>query len=304
MLPFSLCEVFTKLDEKVMYMLKEKKRKIILIEDDSDHAELIVDVLQDEDIQNEIVLLKDGQEAVNFFENIDISQRRVQSSQIDLVLLDINLPKIQGQGVLKLIKNSPEFCSIPVVVLTTSGESQTIERVYKCGANGYVIKPISYDGFVEKMRMVKEYWLNTEKLSIKKDAKKGRILLADDDDVFLQVTSHLLQSEGYECLSATDAKTVIEKLKSSHYDLLISDINMPGNKELELIKYLQEVGEVIPVILATGNPAIHSSIQSLHYPVLAYMFKPFAVDKFLAQVEISVERYRGRIKKMREYEVY
>ncbi|MDR4505706.1 MAG: response regulator [Candidatus Scalindua sp.] len=275
-------------------MLKETKKKVVLIEDDSDHAELIVDVLHDEDVHNEIVLLKDGQKAVNYFQNRGDSENRLLSSQIDLVLLDINLPKVQGLNVLKLIKSLPEFGSVPIVVLTTSSDSHTIERVYRYGANGYVTKPISYDDFVEKIRMLKEYWLNTEKLLSQKKAKKGRVLLADDDEIFLRVTSALLRREGYECVCATDAETVMENLKSCYYDLLISDIYMPGNEELELIKYLQGVGDVIPAILASGNPSIHSSIQSIQYPVLAYMFKPFAFDKFLAQVKISVERYRGR----------
>ncbi len=278
-------------------MLNKTRKKVILIEDDPDHAELVIEVLQDEDVKNEIDLLTYGQEAVNFFQNTEANDVCTLSSQIELVLLDVNLPKVHGIEVLKFIKNSPGFSSMPIVVLTTSSDSVTIESVYKYGANGYVMKPTAYDDFTEKMRMVKEYWLNTKKLLPSKEARKGRVLLADDDEDFLRVTSEILRSEGYDCVCASDAKAVIESMKSCRYDLLVSDINMPGNRELELIKYLQEVGDVIPVILATGNPTLHSSIQSIQYPVLAYMFKPFDFDKFLVQVGISVERYRGRVEK-------
>ncbi|GJQ60118.1 MAG: response regulator [Candidatus Scalindua sp. AMX11] len=287
---------------RFMDMSNETNKKVILIEDDADHAELIVDVFQDEEVKNEIVLLRDGQEAVNFFQDTIIGEDHLLSLQIDLVLLDINLPKVPGLKVLKFIRNLPELSLIPIVVLTTSSDSQTIEDVYKYGANGYVTKPISYDDFVGKMKMLKEYWLNTKKLLSQKKAKKGMVLIADDDEVFLRVISSLLRREGYECVCATDAKTVLENMKSCRYDLLVSDINMPGNEELEMIKYLQEVGDAIPVILVTGNPSLHSSIQSIQYPVLAYMFKPFDIDKFLSQVEISVERYRGRVEKIKRKE--
>ncbi len=89
--------------------------------------------------------------------------------------------------------------------------------------------------------------------------------------------------------------SVMERLRSDRYDLLISDINMTGNTELELIKDIQGIVEGMPIILATGNPILHSEIQSIKHPVIAYMFKPFEVDKLLAQVRLSIENYRGGV---------
>ena len=100
------------------------------------------------------------------------------------------------------------------------------------------------------------------------------ILIIDDDENFLQSTADLLHRERYLCDCASDAKAVIEILKLTRYDLLIADINMPGNTGLELIKNLPKNTEGMPVILVTGNPLINTEIQSLQPPVVACMRKP------------------------------
>ncbi len=123
-------------------------------------------------------------------------------------------------------------------------------------------------------------------------ADSGNILIADDDETFLQSTADLLRREEYVCDCASDARAVIEILKLARYDLLITDINMPGNTGLELIKNLPKNAEGMPVILVTGNPLIDTEIQSLKPPVVACMRKPLDFDKLLAQVSISIERLR------------
>ena len=121
-------------------------------------------------------------------------------------------------------------------------------------------------------------------------ADSGNILIADDDETFLQSTADLLRREEYVCGCVSDAGAVIEVLRLARYDLLITDINMPGNTGLELIKNLPKNAEGMPVILVTGNPLIDTEIQSLQPPVVACMRKPLDFDKLLAQVRISMER--------------
>jgi two-component system response regulator len=144
-----------------------KERKILLIEDDPDHADLILDIFKTEDVESEVVLMRDGMEAIDYFQEVDPSNQIVQTnveggngrhSQIDLVILDLNLPKINGMDVLKFIKGNSKYCSIPVIILSTSSDQDTIIEAYKNGANGYVTKPMSYDEFVDKIKMLREYW--------------------------------------------------------------------------------------------------------------------------------------------------
>ena len=138
---------------------------IVLIEDDPDHADLILDIFKTVDVESEVVLMKDGMEAIDYFQEVDTSNQIVQSnveggnvrhSQIDLVILDLNLPKVDGMSILKFLKKNPRYCSIPVVILSTSSDQETILEAYKNGANGYITKPLSYDEFVDKIKMLTE----------------------------------------------------------------------------------------------------------------------------------------------------
>jgi DNA-binding NtrC family response regulator len=118
--------------------------------------------------------------------------------------------------------------------------------------------------------------------------KTSKILIADDDETFLLAITDLLRREGYECYYAPDAMTVIETLKSVKFDLLISDINMPGNTELELIKKLREVAAEMPVILITGSPFSDTEIQSLKPQVTACLSKPLDFEVLLMHVRSSI----------------
>ncbi len=117
--------------------------------------------------------------------------------------------------------------------------------------------------------------------------KTSKILIADDDETFLLATTDLLRREGYECYYAPDAKTVIQTLEAVKFDLLISDINMPGNSELELIIKLKEIAEGLPIILITGSPHSDTQIQSLKPPVIACLYKPLDFQELLTHIRSS-----------------
>ena len=128
-----------------------KEEKILLVEDSPDHAELIIDIFEEDNanIKTKVILKKDGQEAIDYF------QYEMQS-QVSLVMLDLNLPKINGIDVLKFIKKNSKYCSIPVIILSTSSDHKTIDEAYENGANGYFVKPISYEGLVEEIKILKK----------------------------------------------------------------------------------------------------------------------------------------------------
>ncbi len=120
----------------------------------------------------------------------------------------------------------------------------------------------------------------------------GRILIADDQESFLAATVEILREEGYECNCAPDSASAIKMLESAEYDLLISDIKMPGNENLEFIQGLPQVAEGLPVILVTGYPSLQTAIQSIQLPVVAYLLKPFDYDELLKQVRNSIKNFR------------
>ena len=134
-----------------------KEKKILIVEDDPDHAILVLDIFDTENIKGEVVLMKDGQEVIDYIQD-------EMQSQVSLVILDLNLPKVEGMEVLKFIKNNPKYCSIPVIILSTSSDQNTISEAYRNGANGYVTKPMSYDELVNKIKFLKRYWSDTNTL--------------------------------------------------------------------------------------------------------------------------------------------
>jgi CheY-like chemotaxis protein len=158
------------------------KNRVLLVEDNPDHAELIINVLEAE-YKKEVILIKDGKEAVDYFQKV-CSRESCQTSplkqsvtraefdgddeigpQIDLIILDLNLPKVHGMDILKFLKQNSMYRSIPVVVLSTSSDEKTIKEAYENGANGYITKPVSYDGFVEKIKALNNYFGEYDKLN-------------------------------------------------------------------------------------------------------------------------------------------
>ena len=133
-----------------------EEKKIVLVEDDPDHADLITEVLVGGDTETEIILVQDGMAAVDYFQERGIEWNGRIDCKIKLVILDLNLPKVCGMEVLKLLKKNSKYNKIPVVVLSTSSDQRTIDEVYKNGANGYFVKPSSYEEFVEKVKILKK----------------------------------------------------------------------------------------------------------------------------------------------------
>ncbi len=102
----------------------------------------------------------------------------------------------------------------------------------------------------------------------------GKILVVDDDDAFRNVLVRILRREGHDCDSAPDSPTAMASLRSNHYDLLVSDIVMPGNERLQMIEELALQQSNVSIILLTGSLSLETAIRSVRLPVHAYLTKP------------------------------
>jgi DNA-binding NtrC family response regulator len=121
----------------------------------------------------------------------------------------------------------------------------------------------------------------------------GRLLIADDEETFLLATAELLRREGYEVDTVPDAHQAIERVRQQRYDLLVSDLEMPGNEDLALIRQVAEEAGGLPVIIVTGFPSTGSAIASIELPVSAYLLKPVRFDELLARVRVAVSRFQS-----------
>ncbi len=142
-----------------------KSTTILLIEDNPDDELLTVRALQKSNIANEIVVVRDGEEALNYLFGTGTFAGRDTSQLPQVVLLDLKLPKIDGLEVLKQIRLNPLTQLLPVVVLTSSNEEQDIITSYSLGANSYVRKPVDFTQFVEAARHLGLYWLVLNEVS-------------------------------------------------------------------------------------------------------------------------------------------
>jgi CheY-like chemotaxis protein len=124
---------------------------IVMAEDDPGHAALIQRNLRRSGIANELVHLPDGQEALDFVRRQGAFANRSPDGPL-LLLLDVNMPRVDGEEVLRQIKSDPATASIPVIMLTTTDDPREVDRCYQLGCGVYVTKPVAYDKFVEAVR--------------------------------------------------------------------------------------------------------------------------------------------------------
>ncbi len=133
--------------------------EILLVEDNPQHVELTLRALRKHNLANNVLVAKDGAEALEFlFATGACHERQVENSP-KVILLDLKLPKVDGLEVLRRIKSNERTKAIPVVVVTTSEQDQDVVKSYKLGANSYIVKPVSFEKFVEAVSQLGFYWM-------------------------------------------------------------------------------------------------------------------------------------------------
>jgi two-component system response regulator len=133
--------------------------EILLVEDDPQDAQMTLRALQSENLKNRIVVARDGEEALDFVFGRGNYNDRSPERPPKLVLLDLNLPKVDGLQVLREIKANPEFRAILVVILTSSSEQRDIVESYRLGVNSYIQKPVDITQFRQAIKTLGLYWL-------------------------------------------------------------------------------------------------------------------------------------------------
>jgi two-component system response regulator len=136
-----------------------EKKMILLVEDNPDDEMLTLRAMRKNNVANEIIVARDGAEALDFiFAKGEYKSRDIHDKP-QLILLDLNLPKIGGLEVLKQIREDPGTALLPVVVLTSSKEEKDLVESYRLGANSYIRKPVDFSQFTEAVRQLGLYWL-------------------------------------------------------------------------------------------------------------------------------------------------
>jgi two-component system response regulator len=135
--------------------------QVLLVEDNPGDVELTREALEEGRLANALHVVRDGEEALDFLMRRGRHRGAVRP---DLVLLDLNLPKMSGREVLAEIKSDPTFSTIPVVVLTSSAAEEDVARSYELHANCYVQKPVGLEQFISIVRQIEDFWFVVVKL--------------------------------------------------------------------------------------------------------------------------------------------
>ena len=135
------------------------KKIILLVEDNPDDELLAIRALKKNNISNEVVVARDGVEALDYLFGTGAHAGRDMSEMPQIILLDLKLPKIDGFEVLRRLRSDERTELLPVVVLTSSREEQDLTESYSLGANSYIRKPVNFTRFTEAIRQLGLYWL-------------------------------------------------------------------------------------------------------------------------------------------------
>lgn len=143
-----------------------KSISILMADDDEDDRMMAEEALKEAKLLNPIRFVTDGEELLDYLYRRGKYSNGADAPRPGLILLDLNMPKKDGREALREIKEDPELRQIPIVVLTTSIAEEDIYRTYNLGVNSYITKPVAFEGLVEVMKSLANYWFNIVRLPV------------------------------------------------------------------------------------------------------------------------------------------
>ena len=251
-----------------------RAKKLVLLADDSPliHRHT-VPILEDEGY--EVLSAHDGEEALAM----------AMEHQPDLVITDIEMPKLDGYGVCKGLKGNPSTAHVPVLVCSTLGEAADLERGFTAGADDYLVKPVVPEELLTRVRTLVQGSM---------PSSRERVLVVDDSPAQRHFVADCLARQGFEVVTAEDGAIALAKAQLMRPALVVSDYEMPNMTGFELVHALRKDPELrqIPVIMLTARDSKRDMAQMRAAGATGYLVKPFSQDKCIAMVERTLAERR------------
>jgi len=146
--------------------MNKRPLNIMIAENDEDDRALVRFAFAECKLPNSVHFVEDGEQLLDYLYHRGAYQDTVNLARPDLILLDLEMPRMNGHEALKEIKGDPKLRSIPVVIFTTSKSANDINSTYSMGANSFIIKPVTYDGLIQVMNVLAEYWAEITELPL------------------------------------------------------------------------------------------------------------------------------------------
>jgi two-component system invasion response regulator UvrY len=224
-----------------------ENKVILIVEDDPRDEALAVRALKKCNIINEVVVTRDGVEALNYLFGEGSFAGRDTRVMPQFVLLDLKLPRMDGLQVLRRIRSDDRTRRLPVVVFTCSTEEEDLIKSYNLGANSYVRKPVEYGAFLEAARQLGLYWLALNQVA--------RILIVDKHEIVRDGVKRILDGQP-GMTSFGEAGSTSEALKlvrDQEWDIALLDPSLGGLGDFEILKEIKEIRPHVPLLVLSAH---------------------------------------------------
>lgn len=213
-----------------------------------------------------------------------------EKQRFDLILTDVEMPKLDGWQLCQRIKQDSKTQHIPVVICSSLGEASDLERGFDVGADEYLVKPVVPEELIGRLQAL----LATKMLS-----QRERLLVVDDSAAIRHLVSDCLKRQGFQVTTAVDGQDGLEKALESKPELILTDYDMPRMTGFELVVALRrdERTRDIPLVMLTARDTKRDQAQMRAAGLNSYLVKPFGTDKCIALVErVLAEKRLARYK--------
>lgn len=203
----------------------------------------------------------------------------------NIIITDIEMPGMSGLELCRKIKENNEGRFIPVVILSSKSQPIDIDTAFNYGADDYLVKPVSPDNLIEK---IKDYF------GVLDRKKRNKILVVDDSKVSAEMISHALMKNSHNVIMASTAEQAIELAIKERPEIVITDVEMPGMTGYDLVKILRDIPELkeVSFIMMSSRDRKSDIKKSEKLGVSRYFIKPFDIEKLIIVVEqLLLERY-------------
>ncbi|MCP4449643.1 MAG: response regulator [Myxococcales bacterium] len=266
--PFSDADILAAIN------VSERAKRLILIVDDSQLIHSLTPPILEE-AGYEVASAYDGAEGLKL----------ARERRPDLIISDVEMPKMDGYELCRLVKEDPNTAHIPVLISSTLGESQDLERGFDAGADDYMVKPVIA---VELLTRTKQL------LAESMPATREHILVVDDSPAQRHYVADCLARQGFRISTAENGRGALEMVLAEAPHLVVSDYEMPEMTGFELVHSIRSNAQTrnTPVIMLTARDSKRDMAQMRAAGASAYLVKPFAQDKCIATVERTLAERR------------
>lgn len=257
--------------------VREFDYSIVVVDDD----ELVRDLVRN-GLSQEKCRITQAENGVKLLQYLEKTKRFSLLSKPDLIVLDVNMPDMNGFEVLEKLKSDPEFQTIPVIMLTRRDEDETVMKAFHSGAVDYITKPFKAPELAARIIGA---------------LKRGRktVLVADDDELIADLLRHRFFLMGYTVLVARNGNEALARLHAEQPDIAILDVVMPGLDGFAVLRQAKSspTSGHIPIVLLTERNEKEQVLLGLETGAHDYITKPFDIDELAARVSGIMRRRNG-----------